>query len=617
MTSPEDTIRTVFQNSLDRLLDNVPNAEAEQIQIFCEALAAFRPFIPIEVLSIASGMPVAAIRSFVTDLGQPLSIRGDAIQFFDEPSETWFRETYKPKKNKLVNFIIAIKPLASTNSYVASALPQLLLEAGKFDQLVDLVLSNQDLPSENSVDRRNISLQRLQFALKAALRDKRYKDAAQLALKAGGETAGDDRQRLLIQANTDIVSRLLPDHQLLEMVARKNFSGNWYGSHHAYEAGLLSGCERTIFESRSYLRLAHRWVQNWSRLTAEERKQAAIQDEDIAEMVLAQLNIHGAEALVKELESWKPNQVAYRVGSIVFSRLVDLGRFDELNEIARVSNYNLCIQLALIQAQNPILRYPSSEVVNSALNGIKKNKKLLQGFDNKLSHKEQLLSVVTSTAQAAAFQKSATNAEIVSVLEKYIPNSETYYFSRIFDELRFTIVRANCLRAALAYEKIELFDLASSKLRGTLEKSRDFHDQDAREFLEDVGAVFPWHQLWAKALLGNVKKENLAAEIEGCLKSFRTSVNIHHRDDRPISKEISRLWIEILLLVDTSDKQMEIFTKWKNSLNQPLFVPDLTHLVRIFARSVPFLEYTFCYANEAYDLIANGPNGGRTESRIV
>jgi hypothetical protein len=121
--------------------------------------------LPIEVLALASGMEESAIKSFLVDLGRPLSISGDAVQFFDEPSETWFRETYKPAQEKLIIFINAIRPLIKKNSYVASALPQLMLEAGQYEELLDLVLEDAELPDQNPVDRRNASLQRLQFAL--------------------------------------------------------------------------------------------------------------------------------------------------------------------------------------------------------------------------------------------------------------------------------------------------------------------------------------------------------------------------------------------------------------------------------------------------------------------
>ena len=59
--------------------------------------------------------------------------RYDLMQFNSStrPSDTWFRETYKPKQNDLSCILDKLRPLASTSSYVASALPQLMLEAGK------------------------------------------------------------------------------------------------------------------------------------------------------------------------------------------------------------------------------------------------------------------------------------------------------------------------------------------------------------------------------------------------------------------------------------------------------------------------------------------------------
>ena len=175
-TSVEDTIRDIFKQSLDKLLDDTPEAEAKQITIFCQALSALRPFIPIEVLSLVSSMPAGAIRSFVSDIGRPLSANGDTVQFFDEPSETWFRETYRPTAQKLNEFVDLLTPLAFKNSYVASALPQLMLESGKYDELVKMALSDSALPEADPAKQRNSALQRLQFALKAAMRKGRYED---------------------------------------------------------------------------------------------------------------------------------------------------------------------------------------------------------------------------------------------------------------------------------------------------------------------------------------------------------------------------------------------------------------------------------------------------------
>ena len=602
-TTVEGAIRSIFEQSIKGLLDSVPKTESDQINTLCEALAALRPFIPIEVLSLASGLSESAIRTFVLDLGRPLSLTGDAVQFFDEPSETWFRETYRPKETKLIEFIRALQPLASRNSYVASALPQLMLEAGQYGELVDLVLKDGELPSDNPVDRRITSLQRLQFALKAALRNKRYDDAAKLALKAGGESAGNDRQESLIQANTDLISHLLPADRLREIVAQKVFTTGWHGGHHAYEACLLSGCEDTLVEARSYLRLAHKRVRHWSRLSKEERIYAEMRDSDIAEMTMCQLNLNGAESFVGELESWKPRIGTYRVGSIVFQRMVDLGQYDLINKVIAHSSGNICILIAAINAQSAVLKFPNRSAVQTALCGLKRYAQKIRKHQLGPSYEERTLSVVNSVVQAAVVRNAARHSEIADVLDIYIPPPENYYFSRHLDESRFTLLRANCLRAALRGQSIELSDLANPEVKKQMEKGIHFHNRDTREFLEDVGAVLPWHKLWTRALLGQVEPDELDQAIEQCLSEAQRGTRVYDRDDRIISKEISRLWIEILLMIDPTTARMDKFVEWKGSLKQKLFTPALTRLVRLCARSDSYSDHVYDFAQETFDIM--------------
>lgn len=602
-TTVEDTIRNIFAQSIGNLIDGVPKVEALQLRALCEAMAALRPFIPIDVLALVSGLDQSAIRSFIVDLGRPLSLVGEAVQFFDEPSETWFRETYRPDKTKLTAFVATIKPLALTNSYVAVALPQLMLEAGLYEELVELVLQDEDLPSHSPVERRNSSLQRLQFALKAALRKKRYEDAAKLALKAGGETAGSDRQEALIQSNTDLISHLLPAHRLREIVAQKSFSVSWHGGHHAYEACLLSGCAETLAESRSYLRLSHRWVHSWAKLPKGERKKHELSDADIAEMALCQLYLNGPKALVDELQSWRPRSVAFRVGSIVFKRLVDLGEQALIGAVAKCSLENPCILFAAINAESRVLKYLDTETVRAAFNGMKKYHRQIQKYQMEPSYEEPVLSVVNSIAQSAIVQGAAENLEIASVLDLYIPPPERYYFSRHSDEPRFTLLRAVCLRAALRGQSVGVLDFAKPEIKKQLERDLNSQSTEAREFNEDVGAVLAWHKLWVKALIGQIDPKNLDQEIEICRSEANNIGSYYSSDDRFTSKEISRLWVEILLIVEPTAHRMDKFLQWKTSLRQGLFTPALTRLTQLCANSPIVAEYAYGFAQETFDII--------------
>jgi hypothetical protein len=159
------TIESLLDEAIAKLRDSAGSTERAQIDRICAGLAILRPLIPISVLASMSGVTEAAIRSFAVDLGRPLHVAGGTIQFFDEPGETWFREQFKAKPSDLTAFLEALKPLALSSSYVASALPQLMLEAGQFSELVDMALSSKGLPETSRIERRDVELQRLQFAL--------------------------------------------------------------------------------------------------------------------------------------------------------------------------------------------------------------------------------------------------------------------------------------------------------------------------------------------------------------------------------------------------------------------------------------------------------------------
>jgi NACHT domain-containing protein len=93
-TTVEDTIGSLLESAIAQLKDSVGPVEKAQLDRICAGLAALRPLIPIPILSKISGVEQAAIRSFAIDLGRPLLVAGDTIQFFDEPAETWFREAF-------------------------------------------------------------------------------------------------------------------------------------------------------------------------------------------------------------------------------------------------------------------------------------------------------------------------------------------------------------------------------------------------------------------------------------------------------------------------------------------------------------------------------------------
>ncbi|MGB5832228.1 MAG: NACHT domain-containing protein, partial [Thiohalocapsa sp.] len=222
-TTMDGAIGQLLDAAVAKIRDEAGPVDASQIDAICQGIAVLRPLVPIAVLAKLSDTSEGAVRSFALDLRRPLLLKGDSLHFIDEPAETWFRERFQPDAAGLADFIERLRPLAAQSAYVAAVLPALLLRAGQLDELVQLALSGEGLPAENPVERRDVEIQRLRFALTACLSQGRYLAAAKLALKAGGECAGESRQTRLMQDNTDLVAVLMEPDRIEALVSRRTF----------------------------------------------------------------------------------------------------------------------------------------------------------------------------------------------------------------------------------------------------------------------------------------------------------------------------------------------------------------------------------------------------------
>jgi len=603
-TTVEDTIGALLDQAIGQLRDAAGSIEGAQIDKICAGLAALRPLIPISVLASMSGVAEAAIRSFAFDLGRPLIVTDGTIQFFDEPAETWFRERFKPKPAELSAFVGTLRPLASHSPYVASVLPQLMLEAGQYPELVTLALSSEGLPENSPLERRDVELQRLQFALKASLRSKHYLDAAKLAMKAAGETAGDDRQRSLLQENTDLAAVFLEPDGIQEVVSRRTFGSDWIGSHHAYEAGLMSGNTDLAGEARSRLRMAYEWLRNWSRLPDEERQTEEVSVGDIAEIAMADLNIHGADCAAHSIRRWRPREISFQAGSILAKRLVDHGRYQDLEELSLAAGNDLCLLLAITREMRGVHRNPPKEVIQRALRLILDRHVKLndpRSWDND----ETVLHAVVTLVEAALASTACDTANLISVLDKHLPEEPRQGLASRHGSARFVLVRAYTLRAALANRPIELADLAYSELKEQLQKDlRGQSSREVREFKEDIGSLLPWHRLWAEASLGRVSPDELLNAVERTQSEAGKAQDRWYRDESHTSNEIARLWLDILVTVGvTAPEVVGTLDQWATSLKKPLFTTTLTHIARLTARTAGFEEQALAHASQAFKLV--------------
>jgi hypothetical protein len=461
-TTVDDTIAHLLENAISRLKDRATRVEKTQIQSIATALATLRPFVPIAIVARVAGVEEAAIRSFAADLGRPLLVVADAVQFRDEPTETWFRKTYRATANQLVGFIEVLRPLAPSSAYVASSLPQLMLEADQLDELIALALSSDSLPVDDPVEQRDVEIQRLQFALRASLRAQRWMDAAKLALKAGQEVAGNSRQDALFQNNTDLLSVFLDPDRIQELVSKHPFSGKWLGTGHACEASLLSHIPDFHGDARSRLRMAWDWLRNWMSLPDEAKRNEQVEDADIAEMAATTWRLKGACACARELRSWNPRSVSFRVGMILAGRALDQGLYSELDDLALAAGNNLYLTLAISLQQRKLLRISPQKVVERTFRLLADRRVTIE-LGDRIHGEQEVLAGIIAIVESAFQYGVATKEVLAATLSRYLTDAPSYGLNSRFRGQRTVLLRAYSLRSALRGEQLTVKDLANAK----------------------------------------------------------------------------------------------------------------------------------------------------------
>ena len=612
-TTVDDAIENLLNKAVAQLRDDAGLVEREQIDRVCRGLAVLRPRVPVAVLAEISGVAQDAVRSFALDTGRPLLVADDAIQFRDEPVETWFQRRHKPSPDKLDDFVRGLIPLATRSAYVAAALPQLMLEAGQLRELVGLALASSALPETSEMEKRAVELGRAQFALKAALRSGNYVDAAKLALKAGEQTAGDGRRIRLIQSNTDLAALFFEPERIQEIVSRRGFGSGWRGSHHVYEAGLLAGCPAFFGDARSRLRMAHEWLNNWSRLPPAQRREERISESDIAEFAMAHFNIHGAGAATDFLGRWR-RRFAFRAGRFVVRRLVDHGRIADANSLAEAAGDDVGLAMAVILELREICQMPPVKVVDQVFRRVQR----LSAKARKAGcgDRDETIDAVTALVETAFKFGLCPREEAAELLTRYLPETPPRGLVSRFSSPRTALLRAYSLCAALKGDTLELTDLAHAELRTELEERLPHSaTQEAREFERDVGALLPWYRLWAAVLCGDVAKDAFGEQLGKARAASESSTEDYHPDGRHVAGEVARVWFHVLHLMDATEAEsVDSFASWIRGLRRSLFTPTLHTLARMGAWRETTRSLALELAGQAFRLASDERTDAETKS---
>lgn len=559
-TSVDEQIKFQLSRALFAIRDKLTINYQKQIEDICIGLATLPPFLPLKILSRVANVEESTIKSFVAEMGRPLWLIDNSVQFRDEPTETWFRETYAASKEQIEYYIEQLKPLSREFAYVATTIPSLLMQAQKYSELVDMAISDDFLPN-NAIDKRNVRLYRLKFAFKAALNQERYVDAINIALRAGEEVAGDKRQSELLTKNIDLIAPLFNEEKVQEFAFRRSFSGKWTGSENIYSASLLSSITHFKGESRSYLRAALNWLQMYfeqqKKIREDEDRQIQIEKlhyDDVVEFVFTHLYLHGIDSAVNFLLGWRPSRVIYHVSRKLFKRLIDMGDFEIANDIALEGVRSQELIIAFTHEMFEVGKIPTGELLNTTLDLLISKRARIS--IPKYSYEDSTSLSLITFLESCAVRKLPT-IKILRVLRHYYPErASRSVFSNYRDNDRQTYFRAVVLRNVLL-NKVDL-DYDELLPQEIARENRYRTEQDIREFKGVMGDLIPWYQVRLNTLLGNFK--DIYNDIEEAKKNSNALRASRWKNYDIISIEITEISSEIF-----------IFSSFENEENARIF----------------------------------------------
>ncbi len=491
-----DAVEQLLSRQLNEVLD-AAGEDRDALEFAGQLLATLRPRIPITVLASLTERDTGMIRSFVSDLGRGLLIDDDAVQFLDEPTETFFRTRYELTLDNAERVVAQLTALSATSSYAAGSLPQVLWEAGCYDQLTRLAQSDLALPNSNEVERRQIAQLRTAFALRAAVKLRQPADIVELAMRAGAAAASMERRYKLLRDEPDLAGEILDSATLDEIRAARLFPSDWPGAVLGAESVMLAMKADRLGEAQNRLRAAraamHAWVQ-----TSPESGADKIEPRHDADIALATVYLHGETTAAQYLEGWSPDRWIVEPAGLVTATLLARGEQDRvarLGAASRTAALSVAISAELQRLGLPLTPEHAKRAWDT-----------LRGKRVNIDSNEYMLQDVTDMVfrgvawiAAWAVRSGVTaSGEAISLLSRYLPAEPPNDLGDFYGRKRAGLLHAYALRARLHEQQLTLPDLqpaadATDRVRGR---------QDSEEKRALLQQLLPWLNQWANWSLG-------------------------------------------------------------------------------------------------------------------
>lgn len=582
----EDIISGQLETAVANLKKKCPNVMKSQITSVCQCLATLPPCIPKEVLASASKLESSDIDSFVADLGRPLWISDNLVYFRDEPTESWFRDTFAAETEQVSEMVEDLMPLSETSTYVARALPSLLHRTKKSAELLALALSDCGLPrNAGAAEVKEITIQRTQFAFKAAFRSNRLLDATKLAFKAAEEMAGTERVDELLQRNADFIGSCLSPAATQDLSLSRRLSAGWNGSSNIFTALLLSAHGDFRGQALSFLRSSRNWLHTFMEQARKRPKDAdlsfdhrpSLRADELAAMAGAILNLEGTERTVDFLVAWKPKQCIYEVTAKLAKSLVDTGRIDDVRALMEEAREEPHVIVGCCEQLIGACIVPDAGVLGFTLQFLSDSTDLIEmpGIDNLEPQRRHLPLVALCEAAAS---NNLDRTLVLEILRKVCVQAELRNVSYYKPEPRTTFFRAHSLRMTLSGQS----DFKETEIWKEICKEGDDRTNSRRNKSPMLFGeyLFPWFLRRAQTLVGLPGSERIHETPTGRELAYKD------HDAHLIGYEAACVWVEVLGLSKavTESEFSQFRSRLLNKPGERLRMVDTIHLARIIYR---------------------------------
>ncbi|RZJ36562.1 MAG: ATP-binding protein [Flavobacterium sp.] len=613
-TTVEDQIEAQLTRAVTRIEEMVPDDFKGDINAICLGLATLSPHIPLLILARAANVDLTTIKSFVSDIGRPLWISDLTVQFRDEPTETWFRKKFCAVTADFQQYIQLLEPLATEYVYVSQMLPQLYLQAEQYDKLIESALSDNFLPKDNPIDTRNVRVYRLQFALKAALKLRKLKDAAKLAIRAGEEMAGERRQLSLLQQNTDLLVMLQGTDKVTELAFKRAIRGSWEGSENVYSAALLSSLDDYKGDGRGFLRAALYWLQVYFDRPKKKDKfrrhdGPVLEDEDVLELAIAHLNLNGVAGCAEFLKRLKPSEVLYKVIKVLAARLVDKGNIKVLLEILEAVSNQPFYVIAITGELAKVGQIPAKIQLEKCLNTLSHAKNHIKIVEYRQS--DTIRPSIMSFLEAC-FHRALPGNKIIKALDFYFPERAGQMTYKSYSSTdRELYLKSLSLRMIINGEtKVNFDEITPSNLLKT-EKDYELQNELA-DFKSLIQTLLPWYRARIACKVDN--EVDLTAYLQESDQESASRITGRSRNADSISDEIATLCISIFRWSKKLDsQQLRTYYQFYIEPKKSLKVYHYIELVRMSYRLPHLAEFAKSLEHETYEFLQTIKDDGPEE----